>query len=270
MFTARRRFLLSLSLIVVLLVPFFGWGCAHRSPFDLGLGAIRGPEDIIDRINGNAQRLHALRAEARIHWPQISKSRLAKVSVLFAQPSRYRIKFGTLFGMTMAVMTVRDEEISIYVPQANRLYQGQPTDEELADILDLDISLTDLMETLVGTVRLPSASHLLEYQPVKEGYALSFQVPGGRQDILVGGDGLRILMVELFDSGGQSLLVKTYRDHRVLDGIVRPGQVELSRPDRGEELRLTFTQQWVNHLVEEADFELDLPASVELVPLQLE
>lgn len=270
MLTSRRRPFLNLAVLVVFCLLLFYCGCAHRAPFDLGLGPIRGPEDIIDRINGNVQRLHALRAEARIHSPQNFKSRLAKVSVLFAQPSRYRMKFGALFGMTMAVMTVQGEQMDIYVPQANRLYRGRPSAEELGNILGLDISLTDLMETLMGTVRLPSASQLLEYRHGKEGYTLSFQMSEGRQDIQVGSDGLSILRMELFDAQGRSLLIQTFRDHRLLDGIVRPGQVELSRPDWGGELQLTFIQQRVNVQVEEADFQLDLPATVELVPLQLE
>jgi len=264
------RFLLSLPLTIALLVFFLFSGCARRSPFDMGLGPIHGPEDIVQRINANARRLSTLRAEVRINSSHMAKSRLVKVSVLFARPSQYKMKFGALFGMTMAIMMVSGEDVDLYVPQSNRLYRGQLSAESLGQIIGLDMSLPELMETLVGNIRLPAVSQLLEYRPEEERYALSFQVPGGRQDVQVASDGLRLLRVELCDSRGQSLVVKTFRDHRMLGGVVRPGQVELSLPNKDQKIALTFIQQEVNQQLEESDFRLDLPATVEPVPLYLE
>lgn len=267
MFRAGGRFFTHILLIESLFLLCFCGGCAQRPPFDLGLGPVRGPEDIVERVNENAGRLRSLRAEARIRWPQLSHSRLAKVSLLYAQPSRYKVKFSALFGTTIAVMSVRQGEVDIYLPQANRLYHGQPSPETMDQVLGIEMSLEDLMATLVGNVRLPPASRLLAFQPAKEGYALSFQMPAGRQEVLVAADGLRVLSVELFDVHDRPLLLKTFQDHRLVDGVVRPGQVELFLSNRGEELRLVFTHQEVNQPIRDRAFHLDLPASVQLVPL---
>lgn len=262
---AKERFFLVVSLLLVLF-----WGCARRPPFDLGLGRVRGPEDVVTRINENAQRLHSLRAGARIHLANIPQSRLAKASVLFAEPSRYRVKFNALFGRTVAVMTVRHEEVSIYLPLANRLYEGQPSAEQMGHVLGIQMSFADLMEAMVGTVRLPSMSDLLGYRTMKDGYALSFKRPEGRQEVQVASDGLRVQKVEFFDDHGRSFLVKTLRDYRAMGEVVRPSEVTLTLPDKGEELQIIFTHQQVNHLIREEEFQLDLPASVERILLHLE
>jgi hypothetical protein len=132
------------------------------------------------------------------------------------------------------------------------------------------MSLANLMETLVGTVWLPSVSDLLEYRSEESEHVLSFRVPQGRQQVVVAPDGLRVLRVEIFNLQGSCVLMKTFDDHRVVDGIVRPGRVRIVLPDREEELQLTFTHQEINRPMPEREFELDLPAQVEVVPLDLE
>ncbi len=257
-------------LLWLLLMSMLNAGCARRPPFDMGFGPVRGPDDIVERINANAGHMHSLRAEARVSSARIPKSRLASISVLFTRPYWYKVKFGALFGMTLAVATLREEEINIYVPQSNRLYQGHPTSEKLGQIVGLEMNLEHLMETLVGTVWLPSVSHLLQYRSVEKGYTLSFLLPEGRQEVLVAPDGLRVLQVELLDDNGNPLLIRTFGDHQMVDGVVRPGWVKILLPGREEELELTFIHQVANHEIPEEEFQLNPPEQVEVVPLDLE
>jgi outer membrane lipoprotein-sorting protein len=257
-------------LYIVLLLLSFSGGCAQRPPFDLGLGPIRGPDDIVRRVNENAHRLHSLRAEAQLHSAQVPRSHLAKVSVLFAEPDHYRVKFSALFGRTMALMLVQGGEVSIYIPSANRLYEGQATPEILSHVVGIDMGLSDLMEALMGHIRLPPISDLLDYRIMEDGYQLIFKRPEGRQEVQVGPDGLRVFRAEFFDIHGQSFLVKTFRDHQVVDGVVRPGEVHLTLPGREEEIRLTFSAQRVNPQIREEEFQQQFPDSVERIHLQFE
>jgi len=245
-------------------------GCARRPQFDLGLGPVHGPDDIVKRINENAHRLRSLRAEARFHSTHVPQSRLAKASVLFVEPSRYRVKFSGLFGRTMAVMVVHGSEVSIYMPLANRLYEGQATPEILSHVLGIDMSLSDLMETLLGHIRLPPIDDLLDCQTVEHGYLLSFKRPEGHQEVQVGPSGLRIFTAEFFDIDGQSFLVKDFQDYRVVDGVIRPGEVRLVLPGREEEFHLIFITQEVNHQIREEEFQLQFPDSVERIQLPFE
>lgn len=243
-------------------------GCAHRPLFDLGLGPARGPDDIVERINGNASRLHTLRAEANIRSLRVPQSHMARASVLFSWPSRYRVKFSAPFGMTVAVLTIQQGWVHIYMPLANRLYEDQFTPERMGHLLGFDMSLADLMEALVGTVRLPPASDLLDNRAVQNGYVLSFKWHGGRQEVHVASDGFRVYKVEYVDDLNRAFLIKTFHDYRVVDGIVRPDEVRLTLPTSGEELKVLFAHQEVNHEIREEEFSLDLPDSVERLPLQ--
>jgi outer membrane biogenesis lipoprotein LolB len=261
------RTTLKIFLVFSLLLSFCA-GCAHRPVFDLGLGPVRGPDDIVERINGNASRLHTLRAEAHIRSPHVPQSRMARASVLFSRPSRYRVKFSAPFGMTVAMLTIQQGQVHIYMPLANRLYEEQFTPQRMGHLLGFDMSLADLMEAIVGTVRLPPVSELLDNRAVQDGYVLSFKWHGGRQEVHVASDGFRVYKVEFFDGLDQTFLVKTFHDYRVVDGIVRPNEVRLALPTRGEELKVLFTRQEVNHEIREEEFLLDLPDSVERLPLQ--
>ena len=258
------------SFLIVLFLLFFCWECAQHPALDLGLGPVRGPEDIVERINKNASYLHSLRAEARLFSPHIPQSRLAKATVLFAEQGRYRVTFSALFGMTAAVMTVRQKEVSIYMPLANRLYEGQFTPQEIDQVLGINMSLTDLMAAMVGAVRLPPVSHLRDYRKTDAGYTLSFLCDGGHKEVQVAEDGLRVLEVVYFDARNQTFLIKTFRDHRVMDGIVRPGEISLVFPTRAEELKVIFTRQEVNPLISDQQFWLDIPTSVERIRLPFE
>jgi len=255
---------------MVLVLSSLMAGCARRPEFDLGLGPVHGPDDIVKRIDENAHRLSSLRAEARFHLTHVPQSRLAKVSVLFVQPNRYRVQFSGLFGRTMAVMVVQGSEVSIYLPLANRLYEGQATAEILNHVLGIDMSLSDLMETLLGHIRLPPIEDLLDCRVVENGYLLSFKGPEGHQEVQVGPSGFRIFRAEVFDIDGQSVLVKAFQDYRVVGGVVRPGEVRLVLPGREEELHLTFITQEVNHQIREEELQLRFPDSVERIQLPFE
>ena len=259
------------TLKIFLGLPLLLWlcaGCAHRPVFDLGLGPVRGPDDIVERINENASRLHTLRAEANIRSRHVPQSRMARASVIFSRPGRYRVKFSASFGMTVAVLTVQQGQVHIYMPLTNRLYEDQFTPERMDHLLGFDMSLAELMEAVVGTVRLPSVSDLIDNRAVQDGYALSFKWHGGRQEVHVASDGFRVYRVEYFDALDRSFLIKTFHDYRMVDGIVRPDEVRLTLPIRGEELKVLFTHQEVNHGIREEEFSLNLPDSVERLPLQ--
>jgi hypothetical protein len=170
----------------------------------------------------------------------------------------------------MAVMFVQGGEVSIYLPLANRLYEGQVTPEFLSQFLGMNTDLSELMEALMGRIRLPPSSDILDYRAVEDGYRLSFKRPDGHQEVHVSTDGLRVFREESYDIHGHVFLVKTFQDHRVIDGVVRPGEVHLVLPDREEELRLTFIDQEVNQPIREEEFQRQFPDSVERIYLQSE
>jgi outer membrane lipoprotein-sorting protein len=259
---ARTRVAIIFSFLLLL------WGsCARHPEVDLEYGPVRGPQDIIKRVNANAARLKTLRAEVRFNSPQIPQGRFAKATVIFAQPDRYRVKFSALFGRTMALLLVDRGEASLYLPLDNRLYQGWLDAEQMDQLLGVDSSLLELLEGLVGAVRVPAVTDLLDYRITDVGYWLSFRWQGSRQEIQVASDGLKVLEVTYFDDFDRPRQVRSYQHHRMIADVLRPGGVDFDLPTRGERMELTFVHQEVNPQVDEAVFRLNLPDSVERVRL---
>jgi hypothetical protein len=257
-------------LVILSVVALSCFYCARHPAIDLELGPVQGPQDIVERVNANAGRMGTLRAEVRLDADHIPQSRLTKARVLFSEPDRYRIKFSALFGRTVALMIIDGQEASLYLPDRNRLYQGQFTPRGLGRVLGLEIGLDELMKALAGTVRLSSLERLIDYRATEDGYELRFGRGPGHQVVTVASDGLRILEIRDYGTGEQPGLIRTYRDHLLLDGVLRPGRVNLIFPSRGEEIEVTFLNQQVNPLVAEEDFQLPLPDSVERIWLDFE
>jgi outer membrane biogenesis lipoprotein LolB len=208
--------------------------CAHAPSFDLDGEPAGGPPEIIRRINQNALRINSLRAEVRLISDQIPQSRLSRAELLFARPGRYRVQFKTLFGNTMAVFTVRQEQAELYLPASNRLYQGELTAEGIREMVGVELSARDLLETLSGIFHLPPESQLAEYRRIDGDHLLIFPWEQGRREIRVAPDGYRILSDRYRDADEEVVVEKEFEGYRMVDGVVLPERVQAFLPQRQE------------------------------------
>jgi outer membrane biogenesis lipoprotein LolB len=255
----RRSMRVSLALLCLM-------ACARAPSFDLDGSPAGGPQDVIRRINQNALLITSLRADVRLKSDHIPQSRLARADLLFARPQRYRVQFRTIFGNTMAVFTVRQEQADLYLPVSNRLYQGDLTAEGIRELVGVELPAVDLLETLSGIFHLPSETDLLEYRRIGDDHLLVFPWDRGRREIRVAADGYRVLSDRYRDALGEVIVEKVFERYRTVDGVVLPERVRASLPQRQEELEVVFTHQAVDVPWSEEDFRLDLPDGVERIP----
>ena len=255
----RRSMRVSLALLCLM-------ACARAPSFDLDGSPAGGPQDVIRRINQNAQLITSLRADVRLKSDHIPQSRLARADLLFARPQRYRVQFRTIFGNTMAVFTVRQEQADLYLPVSNRLYQGDLTAEGIRELVGVELPAVDLLETLSGIFHLPSETDLLEYRRIGDDHLLVFPWDRGRREIRVAADGYRVLSDRYRDALGEVIVEKVFEKYRTVDGVVLPERVRASLPQRQEDLEVVFTHQAVDVPWSEEDFRLDLPDGVERIP----
>jgi hypothetical protein len=244
--------------------------CARAPSFDLAGEPAGGAPEVLRRINHNALLINSLRADIRLRSDRLPHSGLARADLLFARPRRYRVQLKTIFGNTMAVFTVRRKGADLYLPMANRLYQGDLSAARIRDLVGIELPAADLLETLTGIFHLPTGSEILGYRRMDDDHLLIFSWERGRREIRVAPDGYRILQDLYRDEGGRVVVVKEFEDYRMVDGVVLPGKVRALLPERQEELEVRFTRQVVNEPWEEKDFHLDLPGGVERIPWELE
>jgi hypothetical protein len=211
--------------------------------------------------------MRGLRAEIRLHSDDIPRSRLARATVLFAYPDRYLVKFRALFGTTVAVLAVRKQDVNLYLPMSNRLYEGHLTAAQVGELLGIELAPADLMEAMLGTVSLPPVSQLLEYHATSEGHVLIFSWQGGRQEVQVAPDGVRVRRVVFREPSGEAVMTKVFEDYHLVDDVVRPGQLRASLPGKGSELEVIYTREDINPSYHEGDFRPRYPDSVERVQL---
>jgi len=251
--------ILCLSLLCLL-------ACARAPSFDLDGSPAGGPREVLQRIHRNALLMNSLRADVRLTSEHMPQSRLARADLLFARPHRYRVQFKTVFGNTMAVFIVRQGRADLYLPMSNRLYQGDLTARGIRELVGIELSAGDLLETLSGIFHLPSDAELLDYQRAGNDHLLIFPWGQGRREIRVASDGVRILSDRYRDASGRPVLEKEFQGYRMIDGVVLPEEVRAFLPERQEKLEVYFSHQAVDTPWEEEDFHLDLPDGVERLP----
>jgi hypothetical protein len=239
--------------------------CARVPTFDLDGPPARGPREVIRRIENNALLINSLRADVRLTSEHVPRSRLARADLLFARPQQYRLQLKSIFGNTMALFTMRQGQADLYLPVSNRLYQGQLPAEQIRDLIGIELSAAELLETLSGVFHLPSGSELLEYQHREEDHLLVFPWGQGRREIRVAPDGYRILQDRHRDAFGGVVVEKVFEGYRTVDGVVLPERVRVFLPERREDLEVRFSHQAVNVPWRAEDFLLDLPDGVERV-----
>jgi hypothetical protein len=254
--------------VTAALAPLLFHGCARSPQFDLGLGPVREPHEVVQRVNDNADRMESLKAEMRLRSDEIPQSRLAKATVLFARPDQYRVKFRTLFGATAAELTIAGQQVDLYMPMSNRLYQGRLTAQQVGRLVGIELAPDDLMEAMLGTVRLPPYSEMTDFLQTADGYVLTYPWRDGRQQVHVASDGVRVREVIFHDRAGAVVLSKVFEDHLVVSGIVRPGRLTAVMTGQGGELEVRFGRQELNVPCGAEDFRLRVPDSVERVVLE--
>jgi hypothetical protein len=257
-------------LLYIFLAVLWVMACAHAPSFDLDRGPARGPEDIIGRINQNALLVRSLRADVRLKSDRIPQSRLARADLLFVPPDRYRIRLKTIFGATIAVFSVYEEQAQLYLPMSNRLYEGPLTVTQVRELVGIELSTGDLLEALSGISTLPPVSELSDYQIVQDEHLLIFPYDQGYREVMVAADGYRILRTQYRDAFGEVVLEKQFDQYHLVKGVVLPQWIRVSFPSRGEVLEAQFFHQDVNVPWKVEDFHLELPKGVERVRLGLE
>jgi|GEM_PF-2038712 len=240
--------------------------CARAPSFDLDGSPAGGPREILRRIHHNALLINSLKADVHLRSDRIPQSRLARADLLFARPGRYRVQLKTIFGNTMAVFTVRQDQADLYLPVSNRLYQGDLTAEGIRELVGIELPAVDLLETLSGIFHLPPYAELLEYRQAGDDHLLIFPWNGGRRELRVASDGYRILHDRYRDASGQVVVEKEFEGYRTVDGVVLPERIRAFLPERQEGLEVQFSHQAVDVPWTEEDFRLSLPDGVERVP----
>lgn len=252
MLSGFRRILVPCVLAVVVA------GCP-RPPLPLDFGArgrIDDPQEMLDVLRVQAQRVHTVRGEAKAKVDSPQGGGSLTQFVIAQAPDRVRLESIDFFGRPVAVLASNGIRGSLYDLDKNIVYEGSATAQMVSRLLPMSVEPSVLVALLLGSVPLSN-----------EATALSLEVDDvERAYVLVVSDGgeLRRIGIDTFSLRPAWMAASnwTARFEGWKPEALLPEQVTLSSADGRAKVALSWRENEVNVEVDPEVFEVEVPDGV--------
>jgi hypothetical protein len=220
-------------------------------------------------IAGQRAAVHGLRTAARVHLESPEGSGSAQQVLVASRPDRLRVEVLSPFG-SVFVLATSGGQLAAYVREENRVYRGRATAANLAHYAQIELSVSDLVDLLLG---LPPQR--------QEGFGAVFvdaaaqivrlrqQTPEGAQVVAFTGDPLRPVAVEERGADDHLAWGAAFDRHAFVDGVWLPLWVSLWQPAQQRRITMTFDEPELNPELPASVFTLDAPPGSEEVRLEV-
>lgn len=255
-----RRLLLSPSVLLLLLLPSLGAGCAGSLPRPAH--PFTDPAAAIALHTAGRERVRSLRAEARVDQ-RGAQGRVRGTVLMFVQrPDKVRFDVMTQFGPA-AILTSDGAQFAFDDQREGRFITGPTCPANIARLLNVPLSVEQTTLLLLGGT--PLIAHdraALTWVDEPGLYRITLSVrAGGRQEIDFGLDErdrelaperqrLRLLRSEIYGAEGKTRWRARYDDFKPLplagEPSTTPFEVHIEQPQAGHDTLIRFKQISLN------------------------
>ncbi len=239
-------------------------GCPPRAPPpDLSLD----PAELLAQVRAAQAQVASVRGEARLRIETESGSGTVRAFLAARKPDRAYVETVDFFGNTVSVLATAGGELSLYDARARVLYRGAATPENLARLVPIRLSATDLATLLCGSAPLVAG------EPVRadpgRGH-VTLEIAGREEsEVLRIGAGAKVLSASRRPAGGgQGGWELAFRAFDAFEGRRFPGEVALSARGAAVSMRLTWVEVEPGAGVEDALFSPPVPRGARVVELE--
>jgi outer membrane lipoprotein-sorting protein len=254
--SARRKRLALLALAALL------HGCAPRAPPpDLSLD----PAELLAQVRAAQARVQAVRGEVRVKVEAEDGTGTVTALVAAEKPDRLYVQTLDFFGNTAAVLAASGGTLSLYDARERVLYRGPATPQNLARLVPLPLSPSDLVDILCGSA--PLAGEPVRAEPGR-GHVTLELAAGARTQVLRVGSSAAVerSSVRVAGAPGAALDLEFTSSEAALDARF-PADVSLA----AEEPRVRMSLAWVeaerNPALDAALFSPGIPRGARVVEL---
>ncbi len=242
----------------------------------LSLTACRPPSDpskplpvatILSRLEDASNRIKDFKGSADI--VAFINDRRGRVSarIRYLTPDLYRIDIQGGFMQIIAVLLIEDQNVFIYTPRENTLFEGTLHDHDVV-VPGLQIPLADIRTAAIGLANL---------QPYMEGPITEYRYENGQARITVQQAGhTKTIWVNLQKSvvvkeeeqlGERTSVTRLFEQYNKRKGIWRPSRIKIRSDIKEESMDLVYHTQSINGGLTRADLTVLFPESVIRRPL---
>lgn len=238
-------------------------GCPPRAPPpDLSLD----PGQLLAQVRAAQDRTRSVRGEVRVRVEAPGGSGTVPAFVGAKKPDRVYVQTLDFFGNAASTLATAGGELSLYDARERVVYRGAATPENLARLVPVPLSPSDLATLLCGS------APLLEGEPVRaepgRGWVELEIAAGPRRQVLRIGPGAAVLSSSLaVASGGQGAYDVAFRALDAFAGRRFPAEITLTARDPAVSMRVTFTDVEPGAALEDALFTPRVPRGARVVDL---
>jgi outer membrane lipoprotein-sorting protein len=238
-------------------------GCPPRAPPpDLSLD----PAQLLAQVRAAQDRIATVRGEVRVRIEAGAGSGTVAGIVAAKKPDRVRVRTFDFFGNTASELTAAGGELSIYDARGRVVYLGRATPENLARLVPIPLSPSDLATLLCGS------APLLDGDPVRadagRGWVELEIAAGQRRQVLRVGPGAAVIKSSLeVPGGGPGAYEAAFDALDAFPGMRFPGEVTVTAREPRAKVRLTWTEVEPGVALEDAAFTPSVPRGARVVDL---
>lgn len=240
--SASRRCTRALAAAALLLC---GACFCKRAP--LPPGALLEPARLRAALAERRQGTRSVRGEARLELFTEEGYAPHSQVIVAERPGRLHMEALSPFDMPVAVLTSDGDRFQLYSLQEGVFYHGPATPENLARIIPLPLSPTDLVEVLLGGAPLLPDAGRVRWDGRTGQYVFTLTDASGHvQELRLAPDTLDVLSSRVETPGGKLLYSLQFEDHEFSDGVRLPRRLRFEMPSREVEVELRWKDVEVN------------------------
>lgn len=238
-------------------------GCPPRAPPpDLSLD----PAQLLAQVRSAQDRVRSVRGDVRVRVETQRGSGTVSGFAAAKKPDRVLVHTFDFFGNTASALATAGGELSLYDARERVVYRGAATAENLARLVPIPLSPSDLATLLCGS------APLLEGEPVRadpgRGWVELEIAAGQARQVLRVGPGAAVLSSSLsVPGGGTGAYDVAFGERDTSDAKRFPGEVTVSAREPRAKVRLTWTEVEPGAALADTIFAPTVPRGARVVDL---
>jgi hypothetical protein len=197
--------------------------------------------DLIHKVAERADRLRTLtgRGSVSVDSPEIAMT--ATFDVAIRRPDSLLVRLEGPFGITAGTFFLSPSSFVVYNSIQNSVLTGDPSKGTLRNILPIELTADQMMETFCGMLNVPaSLGDPVEYRVDNERFLLVFAQRKGTISYWIDPEHLLVTGLRIADSTGGTLLEVQGSRLQEFEGFSLPRRIQVTMPANDRELSITY------------------------------
>ena len=223
-------------------------------------------ERLVNKLEANRRRIRSFEGNGTITIKSSQFNNSASFRIVLVKPDSIYLTFMGPFGIELAQALVTKNEFVFYDALQNTAYKGATSGDILRQIFKIDLSFSDMMDALIGSVNLTKNLYKTpnNYQVIYDKYLLTYKdsAESTTSQYEVDVRSLGILHYLLKNNDGNDILEGNYSKFEVLETVAVPAKIEVMNRKQNESVTVDYKSMIANKKNIYIDFKLPDDVSV--------